>query len=145
MLQFDPSKVPPPAGLGERLARHAPSMLSCLRIVVGLLFFEHGSARMIDFPHNGPMPPVFDLRWIAGLIEFVAGALIAAGLFTRTAAFIASGEMAFAYFISHAPRGFFPLLNHGDGAVLYCFVFLYFAFAGAGPWSLDALWRKGRA
>ena len=68
--------------------------------------------------------------------------LFGLGLFTRPAAFVMSGEMAFAYFISHAPRGFFPILNGGDGAILYCFIFLYFAFAGPGPWSLDAMWRK---
>jgi putative oxidoreductase len=84
------------------------------------------------------------MYWFAGAIEFVCGALLIVGLFSRAAAFIAAGEMAFAYFISHAPNGFFPILNRGDAAILYCFVFLYIAAAGAGPFSLDALW-SGKA
>jgi putative oxidoreductase len=79
------------------------------------------------------------MYWFAGAIELVGGALLALGLFTRLAALIMSGEMAFAYFISHAPAGFFPILNRGDAAILYCFIFLYIAFAGGGPWSVDAL------
>ncbi len=100
-------------------------------------------SRLFGFPSPLPTPPVFTMYWFAGAIEFAGAALVLAGLFTRPAAFIMSGEMAFAYFISHAPRGFFPILNGGDAAILYCFVFLYLAFAGAGPWSLDALlWKK---
>ena len=82
------------------------------------------------------------MYWFAGAIELVGGALLTVGLFTRCAAIVMSGEMAFAYFLSHAPHGFFPILNRGDSAILYCFVFFYIAFAGAGPWSLDALLRK---
>ena len=118
-------------------------MLSILRIVVALLFFEHGSSRMLGFP-SAAVEPLFTLHWFAGAIEFTGGALLALGLFSRTAAFVMSGEMAFAYFLSHAPAGFFPILNRGDGAILYCFVFLYIAFAGAGPWSLDAVRSRKR-
>jgi putative oxidoreductase len=125
-------------------APYAPAMLSILRIVVALLFLEHGLSRLFGFPSPLPTPALFSLYWFAGAIELVGGALLALGLFTRTAAFIMSGQMAFAYFLSHAPASFFPILNRGDGAILFCFVFLYIAFAGAGPWSLDALWRRKR-
>ena len=126
------------------LARFAPSILSIVRIVVALLFFEHGASRMLAFPAPQPMPELFSLHWFAGAIEFVGGALLAVGLFSRSVAFVMSGEMAFAYFISHAPHSFFPILNRGDGAILYCFIFFYLAFAGPGPWSLDALWNRKR-
>lgn len=124
-------------------AQYAPYVLSILRIMVALLFFEHGTSRMFGFPAS--VPTVFlSLHWFAGAIEFVGGALLALGLFSRTTAFIMSGEMAFAYFLSHAPASFFPILNRGDSSILYCFVFFYIAFAGAGPLSLDALWRRQR-
>jgi putative oxidoreductase len=128
----------------QDIAPYAPAMLSILRIVVALLFLEHGLSRLFGFPSPLPTPALFSLYWFAGAIELVGGALLALGLFTRTAAFIMSGEMAVAYFLSHAPASFFPILNRGDGAILFCFVFLYIAFAGAGPWSLDALWRRKR-
>ena len=88
--------------------------------------------------------PVFGLIWFAGFLELVFGSLLTVGLFTRVAAFVLSGEMAFAYFIGHAPRHFIPLLNNGNLAVLYCFVFFYLAFAGSGPWSVDAMKAQGR-
>ena len=121
----------------------APRILSILRIVAALLFFEHGTSKLLGFPpsdHSGP--EVLSLSWIAGALELVGGALLIVGLFTRPVAFILAGEMAFAYWMAHAPKSAFPLLNGGDSAILYCFVFLYLAFAGGGPWSLDALWRR---
>src|ERR1700709_2129161 len=117
-----------------------PILLSVLRIVVGLLFLEHGAIKLFGFPPGSPMPmpPAFTLLWFGGVIELVGGVLIALGLFTRTAAFICSGEMAGAYFIATAPHGFFPANNMGDAAILFCFVFLYISAAGPGPWSIDA-------
>ena len=124
------------------LTRISPYVLSLLRVVVGLLFLEHGLAKLIGFPTASSMPAAFTLHWFAGVIEVVGGSLLTIGLFSRPAALIMSGEMAFAYFLSHAPHGVFPLLNRGEGAILYCFIFLYFAFAGPGPVSLDAaVWR----
>lgn len=128
--------------LDQTAARYAPYVLSILRIAVALLFLEHGTSRLFGWPSPLPTPALLTMYWFAGAIELVGGALLVLGLFTRPAAFIMSGEMAFAYFLSHAPRNFFPILNGGDGSILYCFVFLYIAFAGAGPWSLDAMWRK---
>ena len=119
-------------------------MLSILRIVAALLFIEHGLAKFFGFPvRTMEAPALFDLEWFAAAIEFGGGVLLALGLFTRAAALIASGEMAIGYFLFHAPRGFYPYVNHGELAITYCFVFLYLVFAGAGPWSLDALlWGK---
>jgi putative oxidoreductase len=129
--------------LEDRAHSLSPYFLSILRIMVALLFFEHGLSKLFGFP-AAQVPPALTLHWLAGVLEFAGGALLIAGLFTRPAAFILSGEMAFAYFLSHAPHSFFPALNRGDGAVLFCFVFLYIAFAGAGPWSLDAVLRRHR-
>ena len=126
------------------IARYEPYVLSIVRIVVALLFFEHGLSKMFGFPSASSMPALFTMSWFAGAIEFVGGFFLAIGLYARLAAFVMSGEMAFAYFLSHAPHGFFPIVNRGDSAVLYCFVFLYFVFAGAGPWSLDAIRVKRR-
>jgi putative oxidoreductase len=126
----------------SRLTSYAPAVLSIVRIVVALLFFSHGLSKMVGFPSPN-LPALFTLSWFSGAFEFVCGALLAVGLFSRSAAFIAAGEMAVAYFMAHAPRGFFPQLNGGDAAILYCFIFFYFVFAGPGPWSLDAF-LKGR-
>ncbi|MGG5809782.1 DoxX family protein [Falsiroseomonas sp. CW058] len=123
----------------------APRLLSVLRIVAALIFLLHGSQKLLGFPPLAPnaVPPAFlSLSWVAGALELVLGGLMLVGLFTRPAAFVASGEMAFAYFIGHAPRNIFPTLNGGDAAILYCFVFLYIAAAGAGPWSVDAMTRR---
>lgn len=128
----------------DTATRYAPYILSILRIVAALLFFEHGTSRLFGWPSPLPTPPVLSMYWFAGSIEFVGGALLVLGLFTRPAALIMSGEMAFAYFISHATGGFFPILNRGDGAILFCFIFLYIAFAGPGPWSVDALMARKR-
>jgi putative oxidoreductase len=122
----------------------APRMLSILRIVAALIFFEHGTQKLLGFPPIANPPAVMSLSWIAGLLELVGGALLIVGLFTRPVAFILAGEMAFAYFIGHAPRNFFPVLNGGDAAILYCFVFLYISCAGPGPWSVDAMMRRNR-
>jgi putative oxidoreductase len=118
--------------------------LSVLRIVTALLFLQHGLAKHFGFPHvaNFDNLQPFSLIGLAGGIEIVGGLLLLLGLFTRPAAFIMSGEMAVAYFMAHAPRGFFPLLNQGELAVLYCFVFLFLAIEGGGSWSLDAMIRK---
>ena len=122
----------------------APMLLSVMRIASGLLFLQHGTGKLLKFP-MGVVPPTFNLNSMpgyAGVIELVCGVLLILGLFTRPAAFLASGMTAVAYFMAHAPQGFFPILNRGELAVLYCFVFLYLAAAGGGPWSLDAMLRK---
>ena len=119
-----------------------PRMLSILRIIVGLLYMEHGLAKILDFPHQPNHAPyaLFTLNpGLQGLLELGGGLLLALGLFTRTVAFILAGNMAVAYFMVHAPRGFFPLLNGGELAIVYCFVFLYYWVAGGGVWSLDRL------
>ena len=122
-------------------AEWAPRLLSVLRIVAALIFLEHGTQKLFGFPPRmggaAIGPAVFTLLWFAAVIELVGGLLLLIGLFTRPVAFLLAGEMAFAYFIGHAPRNFFPALNGGDAAILYCFVFLYMAAAGGGPWSLD--------
>ncbi len=136
-----------PTGSGPAAAfeRYRPYVLSILRIMVGLLFLEHGLSKVFGFPPHGHMPVFPETEWFAGRIELIGGGLVALGLFTRAAAFIVSGEMAFAYFISHAPKSFFPLINGGEAAILFCFVFLYLVFAGGGPLSLDALvWERKR-
>src|SRR6266436_3778800 len=123
----------------DRVEKYAPEMLSVVRIVVALLFLEHGTAKLLGFPPSPHGEPAFmTLMWIQGLIELAGGALLALGLFTRPVAFILSGNMAVAYFMGHASKGFFPLINGGDAAILYCFIFLLFFVAGAGRWSLDA-------
>jgi putative oxidoreductase len=128
----------------EALAAWTPRALSILRIITGLLIIQHGMAKIIGFPvfpmYANVQP--FSLIGAAGFIELIGGALLILGLFTRPVAFILAGEMAFAYFIGHFPRGFIPLLNNGNLAIMYCFSCLYLACAGGGPWSLDALWGK---
>ena len=123
------------------LSRWSPQLLSLLRIMAGLLFLEHGTAKLLGFPHVDMFDnlQLLSLMGVAGILELVGGALVAIGLFTRSVAFLLSGEMAAAYFMAHAPQNFFPLLNQGEGAILYCFIFLYLAAAGAGPWSVDAM------
>ena len=115
-------------------------ILSILRIMVGVLYMEHGLAKILDFPHQPNhvlYAPLTLNPGLQGLLELVGGLLLALGLFTRTVAFVLAGNMAVAYFIAHAPRAFFPLLNGGELAIVYCFVFLYFWVAGGGEWSLD--------
>ena len=121
----------------------SPRVLSVLRIMSALIFMAHGTQKILGFPASDrPAPEILSLGGIAGVLELFGGALLVLGLFTRPVAFLLSGLMAFAYFIAHAPRSFFPILNGGDAAILYCFVFLYLVFAGGGPWSLDALRTK---
>jgi putative oxidoreductase len=125
-------------------AAWAPRLLSILRIMTGLLFLQHGTAKLLKIPVI-PMFANLSLTsppGIAGILELVGGVLMVVGLFTRSAAFILSGLMGVAYFMAHAPKGFYPILNAGELAALYCFVFLYIAAAGPGPWSLDAARRK---
>ena len=127
----------------DMLTPWAPVLLSVLRIVAALLLFEHGTAKLLSFPPSemGP-PPVGSLIWVAGVLELVGGALLILGLFTRPVAFILSGQMAVAYWMAHAPQSPFPMINQGDAAILFCFVFLYIAAAGPGPWSVDARRRR---
>ena len=124
----------------------APPLLSMLRIIVAFMFVQIGSAKWFAFPAavmpGGGTATVGSLVWVAAVLEVVGGTLILLGLFTRPVAFILSGEMAFAYFIGHAPQGFWPVLNQGQAAMFYCFFFLYLSAAGPGPWSLDAMLRR---
>ncbi|HEY7290342.1 MAG TPA: DoxX family protein [Vicinamibacterales bacterium] len=122
-------------------------LLSVLRIVAAFLFIAHGTQKLFAFP--GPVPggstfPLASLFGIAGALESIGGTLLLLGLFTRPVAFVLAGEMAVAYFHAHAPGGFWPLLNHGESAVMFCFVWLFIASAGPGPWSLDAVRQHQR-
>ena len=118
----------------------SPRVLSIFRIIVGLLFLEHGTSKYLSLPVSPTTGVnVLSLSGINGIIELIGGVLIVLGLFTRPVAFILSGDMAIAYFIAHAPRGFFPLVNGGELAIVYCFAFLYLAAAGGGEWSIDRL------
>ena len=128
-------------------AAWAPRLLSILRIVAAFLYMAHGTQKLFAFPTGlGPdgtgTAPLFSLFGAAGVIETFGGALLLLGLFTRPVAFLVSGEMAVAYFKFHAPNGFWPLMNHGDIVVAFCFVALYFSAAGGGPWSLDAMRKR---
>ena len=128
----------------DTLQSWAPCVLSILRVVTALIFFEHGSAKLLGFPPSDFSPEVLSLPWIAGVLEIVGGALLVVGLFTRPVAFTLSGMMAVAYWLAHAPKSVYPLLNGGEPAILYCFVFLYLVTAGGGAWSLDNLRNRSR-
>ena len=133
--------------MNSSLSRWSPVVLSILRIVIGLLFMEHGTQKLFNFPpsaapHEGGLQ---GLMLIGAWMECVGGLLFLLGLFTRPVALLLCCEMAVAYFMFHAKGSPFPILNHGESAVVYCFVFLFFIFAGAGPWSIDAMWNKGGA
>ncbi len=121
-----------------------PCVLGILRIVTGFLFLQHGSAKLLGMPHIAMFDglQLMSLMGLAGVLELVGGALILIGLFTRPVAFILSGQMAVAYFMAHAPNGFLPILNQGELAALYSFVFLYFSVAGAGSFSVDGMLKK---
>ena len=131
---------------GSRVARYTPYALALLRIVVAFLFLQHGTAKFFGVPHVAALEGVqlFSLVGVAGVLEVGGGLLVLIGLFTRLAAFLLSGEMAVAYFMMHAPHGsvLSPMLNGGEAAVLYCFIFLLIAAAGAGAWSIDGM--RGR-
>ena len=132
-----------PTATNESTTVWTPRVLAIFRIMFGLLFFAHGLVKLYGLP-AGAAPghvALLSLFGVAGLFEFVGGALIVLGLFTRPVAILLSGEMAVGYFLVHAPQGFFPSLNNGELAILYCFAFLYLGFAGAGPWCIDALRR----
>lgn len=128
----------------ERLSAYAPQVLSILRIVAALAFMQHGLMKIFDFPapQAGAPDPLPTLLVVAGWLEIVGGALLAVGLFTRPTAFLLSGMMAVAYWMAHGMQNFYPALNGGEPALLFCFVFLYLACAGGGPWSVDAIVRK---
>ena len=133
--------------LAARWRSWAPHLLSVLRIIAAFVFIQFGSAKLLAIPAaimpGGGTAPLTSLPGIAGSLELVGGALLLLGLFTRPVAFLMSGEMAFAYFIGHAPQGFWPVLNQGTPAILFCFIWLYISSAGPGPWSIDAL-RRGK-
>jgi putative oxidoreductase len=130
----------------DTLEQWSPQMLSILRIVTALLFIQHGCAKLFHVPHQA----IFDhlhlmsLLGVQGIIEFAGGLLLLIGLFSRPVAFILSGDMAVAFFMAHFPRGWLPILNGGDLAVLFSFVFLYLWVAGPGPWSVDARLQAAR-
>ena len=123
-----------------RMNAWSPPVLSILRIVAALLFLEHGLSKLFGFPVPGPS--LHGLLILAAFLESVGALLLLAGIYTRIVAFILSGEMAVAYFMAHAPRGFYPLVNGGEDAILFCFIFLYIAFAGGGIWSVDRIVLK---
>jgi len=130
------------------LSRWSGTLLSVLRIVAAFLFIAHGTSKLFGFPSPPGEPAhtveLASLAGIAGILEALGGAFLLVGLFTRPVAFLLSGEMAVAYFLKHAPGSFWPLLNHGEAAVMFCFVWLYIASAGPGPWSLDAMRQRGK-
>lgn len=127
------------------LGPYRSTIYALLRIVAGFLFFQHGLPKLFGGFGRDAAAPLFSQMGLAGIIEVFGGALIALGLFTSPVAFVASGEVAVAYFQAHAPRGFWPIMNGGELAALYCFVFLYFAASGSGKWSVDALRKRGSA
>jgi putative oxidoreductase len=128
----------------DNLNRYSPYALAVLRIIAALLFIEHGTQKLFNFPPlpSGGLPPPFSLFWIGAIMEFVGGLLILIGLFTRPVAFILAGEMAVAYWMVHAPMNPFPAVNGGDAAILFCFIFLLFVFSGSGAWSVDGKTRR---
>lgn len=127
------------ANLDSMSAVWAPRALSILRIITAFLFMAHGTQKLFDFPAPPGFPfELVSLIGVAAILEVFGGFLALIGLFTRPVAFILSGQMAFAYFIAHAPSNFWPVLNGGESAVLFCFIFLYLSLAGGGPWSVDS-------
>jgi putative oxidoreductase len=131
-------------GIAALRATGTPYVLSIFRIVVALLYLEHGLSKVFGFPAPGPAFAWFSLIGLAALLETVGSLAVLVGAATVPVAFLLSGEMAVAYFMAHAPHSFYPLVNHGEAAVFYCFAFLLLAFQGGGPWSVDALCRCSR-
>jgi putative oxidoreductase len=129
------------------LDRWSPYALAALRIVTALLFIEHGTQKLFGFPAppQSGMPPLLSLYGIGAILELLGGLLILVGLFTRPVAFVLAGEMAAAYWMFHAPQSLYPVLNGGDAAILYCFVFLLLVFTGPGAWSIDSARRPANA
>ena len=128
----------------DSLERHSPMALAGLRVISGLMFMQHGAQKIFSFPAEAMGPfQLMSQMGIGGVLELVGGALIVLGLFTRPVAFLASGFSAVGYWMIHAPNGPFPILNGGETIALYCFVWLYFVAAGPGPWSADAMMKKG--
>ena len=138
--------APSNASLPARWRSWAPYLLSVMRLVGAFLFIQYGTAKLLAFPAavmpGGGTAPLMSLPGFAGALELVGGALLLVGLFTRPVAFLLAGEMAVAYFMGHAPQGFWPVLNQGSPAILFCFLWLYVSSAGPGPWSLDAIVRR---
>lgn len=130
----------------DKLERYTPYAIALLRIVAALLFIEHGTQKLWAFPAASErgVPELGTLVWFGAWLEVAGGALLAAGLFTRPVAFVLSGEMAVAYWMFHAPASFYPVLNHGDAAILFCFVFLLLVFSGPGAVSIDAALKRPR-
>ena len=124
--------------------RWAGQALSLLRIVAALLFVMHGTSKLLGFPSDAMSPPPMSLFWIAGVLEILGGLMLIVGVGSRPVALLLSGEMAIAYWMVHAPQSTYPMLNGGESAILFCFVFLLIAAAGPGPWSLDASMRGRR-
>jgi len=132
-------------GIEAAWAAWSPQLRSVLRIVAAFLYVQHGAVKLFGWPvamPGGGSPPMLSQFWFAGVLEVFGGGLLLLGLFTRPVAFLLSGEMAVAYFQAHAPRGTWPVVNGGEPAVLFCFLWLYLSAAGAGPWSLDAMLRR---
>ena len=125
--------------MNKTLTNWMPQVLSVVRIMVSLLFIEHGTQKLLGFPAPGPrgIAELFSMTGFAGILEILGGALLTVGFQTRIVAFLLSGEMAVAYFMAHAPRSFYPIINNGDSAILFCFIFLLFVFSGGGAWSID--------
>jgi putative oxidoreductase len=130
----------------NRLGQYRPQLLSLLRIITALLFLEHGTMKLFGFPASQmPAAAMFSGFWWIGILEVVGAVLVLIGFFTRIAAFILSGEMAVAYWVAHAPNSVYPIQNFGEAAILFCFIFLYIAAAGPGPWSVDAAQKSPMA
>lgn len=130
----------------ESNSRWTPHALGLLRIVTALLFLEHGTGKILGFPHSTmAFPPAWSLFWVAGMLETFGSLLLLVGLFTRPVAFLLAGEMAIAYWMIHAPQSVFPIINRGETAILFCFIFLLYVATGPGKWSVDEMLARRRS